>query len=436
MSVPGESERVEERQNAKNAVASAERKRLPQLLGVGDDVVVREHHALRIARAAAGENDGGEIVERALLLATRAPSPASATGSVHVIRRGSEFFAEPRLLGEFFEQDCLPGHGDLDLLQEFLRRDDGLQSALARARGDDLIIGGVIEIHGHFAHQQRGVIHERAADGRRQENADHFLSCPNRAEPSREEDGARQRRTESQFRNAPVGHEEPPRMMAGLAHERAVDRHHQFLAMLPRLGVEFLHGLAHFKRSRGRRHRFAEADGHGIGDVARHFPEEASLLEAEDAAPHVVETHGNDRRVHVLHHPLEAAPEREQLADARDLSLGEDAHDVAVLDRLAGGAQRLDHLARTQLRRNRDGLHRLGERFHERKIVNALEHDRANHAVGGTDDEQRVHERHVIAHEQRAAFLGNVVASLDPQPIDRMRERPHKQPQQRVGHET
>jgi hypothetical protein len=54
----------------------------------------------------------------------------------------------------------------------------------------------------------------------------------------------------------------------------------------------------------------------------------------------------DDRRLHVLHDALEAAPERQQLADARDLALGEDADHLAGADGVAGGLQRLDHFAR------------------------------------------------------------------------------------------
>ena len=70
-------------------------------------------------------------------------------------------------------------------------------------------------------------------------------------------------------------------------------------------------------------------------------------MKTEDAAPHAVQRHRNDRRIHVFHDALEAAPERQQMADARDLPLGKNADDLAVADGVAGGLQRLDHFART-----------------------------------------------------------------------------------------
>ena len=58
-----EAERMEEGQDAQKDVAFREHEDLPHLLNVGHDVVVREHHAFGFAGAAAGENDGGEVVE-------------------------------------------------------------------------------------------------------------------------------------------------------------------------------------------------------------------------------------------------------------------------------------------------------------------------------------------------------------------------------------
>ncbi len=58
----GEAERMEKRQDAQHAIARRQAEHLLHLLDVGTDVVMREHHALGFARAAAGEDHGGEIV--------------------------------------------------------------------------------------------------------------------------------------------------------------------------------------------------------------------------------------------------------------------------------------------------------------------------------------------------------------------------------------
>src|SRR5688572_17309151 len=107
-----------------------------------------------------------------------------------------------------------------------------------------------------------------------------------------------------------------------LAHKRPVERRHPFAAVLPGVGGKILHRLAHLEWRARWWHRFAETNGDRIRDVARPFPEKAAFFETEDAAPHSIQTDGNDRGIDILHDPLEPASERQQLPDARDLSLG------------------------------------------------------------------------------------------------------------------
>ena len=152
--------------------------------------------------------------------------------------------------------------------------------------------------------------------------------------------------------------------------------------MTPRLDHKFLHRLAHFKWRRRVRHGPAVIHRHRIRNAARHFPEEPAFLEAEDAAPHAIERHRNDRRLHVLHNPLEPAPERQRVADARDLALGENADDFAVFNGLAGLLQSMNHLARAQLGRNRNRFQNARERFDPRQVVNPFEHDEPDVPVG------------------------------------------------------
>jgi len=57
-------ERMKEGQNAKDLVVRSQHENLVQLFHIGRDIVVRQHHAFRIASAAAGEDDGGRVIER------------------------------------------------------------------------------------------------------------------------------------------------------------------------------------------------------------------------------------------------------------------------------------------------------------------------------------------------------------------------------------
>ena len=63
---------------------------------------------------------------------------------------------------------------------------------------------------------------------------------------------------------------------------------------------------------------------------------------------------GTIGRLHVLHDLLHAAAERQQLPDARDLTLGENANHVAGANGLAGGAQGLEQVARPLRRGDRE----------------------------------------------------------------------------------
>ncbi len=63
----GEAERMEKRQDAEQPVAMRETQDVAELFEVREDVVMRQHHALRLAGAAAGKNHGGQIVQHDFL---------------------------------------------------------------------------------------------------------------------------------------------------------------------------------------------------------------------------------------------------------------------------------------------------------------------------------------------------------------------------------
>src|SRR5580765_3203211 len=82
------------------------------------------------------------------------------------------------------------------------------------------------------------------------------------------------------------------------------------------------------------------AEGHRqwIGNALRPFCEKPTPLKAEDAAPHTIQVRGNDRHISSLHNPFEAAAERQQGAGAGNLSFGEDADDLSVVECLPRAA--------------------------------------------------------------------------------------------------
>src|SRR3989338_1617771 len=108
-------------------------------------------------------------------------------------------------------------------------------------------------------------------------------------------------------------------MAVGGAREGAVERPHLLAVVAVGFGPEFLDRLADFGVGGARGHRRTEANGNTIGDAPWHFPEEASFLETEDAAPDAGQVDGNDRGFNVSDDALEAAAKRQELTDAGHL---------------------------------------------------------------------------------------------------------------------
>src|SRR3977135_4085407 len=75
-------------------------------------------------------------------------------------------------------------------------------------------------------------------------------------------------------------------------------------------------------------------EGHGdrVGNPFRPFPEEATALEAEDAAPKAIQVRGKARPLPSLHNPFKAATEWQQGAGAGDLPFREDADKFSVVE--------------------------------------------------------------------------------------------------------
>ena len=215
-------------------------------------------------------------------------------------------------------------------------------------------------------------------------------------------------------------------MQARHANEGAVQRFHARLAMPPRLSHQLLDGPAHFNRRGCVRHGLSEADRDGIGNAARPFPAEAAFLKAENAAPNTIERDRDNGRVDVLHNALESTAKRKHLADARDLALGKDANDFAVFNRLAGFAQRLNHLAWPQLGGDRNHSHGAGERLDPGLLVEGLVHHETDFPASRGEQQEGIDLRKMIADQQRATCFGNMFAALDANAVKSVREKPEQ----------
>src|SRR5580658_3984448 len=114
-----EAEGMEERQDAEEHVAAIELHRLRHLLDIRNDIEVREHYAFGLARAAAGENDGREIVE--LRRAFAAENAFKKTARQRPEKQCNYFFAQSRLRGNFFEQNGSAGRSDRQAIEKEFR---------------------------------------------------------------------------------------------------------------------------------------------------------------------------------------------------------------------------------------------------------------------------------------------------------------------------
>ena len=63
------------------------------------------------------------------------------------------------------------------------------------------------------------------------------------------------------------------------------------------------------------------------------------------------------------------------------------------------------------LARNRNGLHHAREGLNDAVVVDALVHEEADGPVGRRDQQRHIDKRHVIADQQRAGLLREVVAA-------------------------
>ena len=202
--------------------------------------------------------------------------------------------------------------------------------------------GGEIQVDRHLAGERRADVGQRAADRRRAAAGRRAISSAVVRRIQRDEQQAADQRASEASAAAPV--------------ESAMQNDHQLMLRRPHeLAAERLRwpGAGRIASVGAQRHASPAAlraavvvDGSGApnatvtgyGNAHGPFPEEASALEAEDAAPDAIEIDRDDRDVEAVDDPLEAALERQQVAGAADRALGEDADDVAVAS--APGARR------------------------------------------------------------------------------------------------
>ena len=248
----------------------------------------------------------------------------------------------------------------------------------------------VIQVHRHFAAEKRGVIHERTGHARRQINSHHLLIAPDFFEAASEKYGSRQGAAKIYSTARHVGKSEAKWMLARHGNQVAMQRLHLLATQGPRGDLQLLHRFAHGKRRGGGGQRCTKTHGDRMRQTRGDEMDEFSAPITHRSAQHAIKRDGNDGRVHVFHDVLDAAPERQKLADARNLALGKDADDFAIADGIARFFQRVEQFAWPLFGRDRNGFPDFGEWFHPPFFVDALEHQKADWPVGGGDEKHRV----------------------------------------------
>src|SRR6185437_3440916 len=187
---------------------TAEQKYLIELLGVGSNVVMSKQNAFGIAGAAAGEDDGGNVVKgRFSLSADGFFNPACRHERE---QQRADPLSKTGIGGNFFQQRAFHWWARLDAFKKCFGTDNGFQAALSNAGSNHFIGSGVIQVHRYFAHEQRGIIHQSATDRGRQQDADFVLPLPNCAQTAREINGASQCATKADFWGLSVSHGKAP----------------------------------------------------------------------------------------------------------------------------------------------------------------------------------------------------------------------------------
>src|SRR5882672_4729469 len=193
-----------------------------------------------------------------------------------------------------------------------------------------------------------------------------------------------------------------------------------------RRGLQFLNGLSDLESGRVRRQWRAKTHSDWVRNLTWQLPKIATAFKTENTSPDIVEADRNNRSVHAFHDAFKSAAKRKHLTDACHLPLGEDANDLARLDRTGGAAKRMNQVARPLLGRNRDAAHRAREGMNHGMSVDRLIHQKADGAIGGCNQQQRVHPGHMVDDKQRAPAFRYVVTALYADSIERMREHPQR----------
>src|SRR5450759_3084672 len=417
-----ETERMEKRQHAHDAVAGVDPEELGDGFDLADQVVVGEHDALGDAGGAAGEDDGGQGVRRAAS-ARKQRGGGEARG-----QPGAQFGKGGGALEQVLDVDGTRQGLDLCLGEEGVRTDYGADAALFDGGLHGVRAGGEVEVYRYRAAQGKAHVHQRTGHRGGEEYAYHFGRGGAWPHPTQQHGGG-QHFAVGERTAGGVGHGEFGPVAARHLDHSAVQQVARPLAERGGTGGEFLDGLAYGLRAGARRQRRAETDGHGVGNPFGPLPEKLAAGEAEYAAPQAIQVHRNDGHAAALDNLLHAAFEGPHVAGAADGALGENADDVAGGDFPARGADGFHHVARAA-GAHRDGVGAAQEPVESLHLVDGLPHHEADEALHAGADQEAIHVRHVVGDQQRGSPEGHVFLAVDADAEEAVGEHPQHEADQ------
>jgi hypothetical protein len=152
---------------------------------------VGEHHTLRLPRAAAAEDDRGEVVHRQRGVLSAGPFDQPGRGAKGEESRDEFVSCADRAGNVFQPQDFRPVRQfQLSLLGKDFAGHDCAEACEPYGCFEAGFTDRIVQIHAGFPAEKRCHIDECAGDGRRKQNADMALVFPMWPKRSGEDDGS------------------------------------------------------------------------------------------------------------------------------------------------------------------------------------------------------------------------------------------------------
>ena len=152
-------------------------------------------------------------------------------------------------------------------------------------------------------------------------------------------------------------------------------------------------------------HGLTHRDGEGVRDFARKLGKEAAAVVGEDAAPQSVHVDGDDGGVGAAGYHFHASADGREAAAAGELSLREDADEVAFLNSLRGAQDGFAWVFTGDGQGVEDFQHP-AEHTHAHEF---LCHDETHGARADHGEEEGIRKGNVVHNEQGAASLRNAI---------------------------